>query len=76
MFCSRGIAELVERCGGQALAMSSSNWASLDDPEALARLEADQDRWRRFLDHEVAACREPGALDGSTQLLFAARHAA
>ncbi|OIQ72867.1 Mg-protoporphyrin IX methyl transferase [mine drainage metagenome] len=73
MFRSRDIADLVERCGGEVLAMSASNWASLDDPEALARLEADPDRWRRFLDHEVAACAEPGALDGGTHLLFAAR---
>ena len=72
MFRSREIIDLVERCGGELLAISASNWASLDDPEALARLEADPDRWRRFLDHEVAACEEPGALDGGTHILFAA----
>jgi SAM-dependent methyltransferase len=73
MFRAREIIDLVQRCGGELLAMSASNWASLDDPEALARLEEDPDRWRRFLDHEVAACEEPGALDGGTHILFAAR---
>ena len=73
MFRSREIIDLVQRCGGEWLAISASNWASLDDPEALARLEADPDPWRRFLDHEVAACEEPDALDGGTRILFAAR---
>lgn len=72
MFRSRDITELVERCGGKVLAMSASNWASLDNPEVLARLETNPDRWRQFLNHEVAACGEPGALDGGTHLLFAA----
>jgi len=72
MFRARDIAELVERCGGNVLAMSASNWASLEKPEALARLEANPNRWQRFLNHEVTACGEPGALDGGTHLLFAA----
>lgn len=73
MFRSRDLVDLVARCGGQMLAMSASNWASLDDPETLLELEADPDRWTRFLGHEVAACAEPGALDGGTHLLFAAK---
>lgn len=73
MFRASDIPSLIERCGGTLLAMSASNWASLDKPEALAPLESNPDRWRRFLDHEVAACAEPGALDGGTHLLFAAR---
>lgn len=74
MFRASDIAALIERCGGEVLAMSASNWASLDKPEALASLESDPNRWRRFLEHEVAACVEPGALDGGTHLLFAARN--
>jgi SAM-dependent methyltransferase len=73
MFRASDITNLVQRCGGEMLAMSASNWASLDKPEALASLESDPDRWRRFLEHEAAACAEPGALDGGTHLLFAAR---
>ena len=73
MFRASDITKLVQRCGGEMLAMSASNWASLDKPEVLTTLESDPDRWRRFLEHEVAACAEPGAVDGGTHLLFAAR---
>lgn len=73
MFRAREVEELVARCGGQLVATSASNWASLADPTALRVLESDPDRWRRFIDHEVAACAEPGALDGGTHILFAAR---
>jgi SAM-dependent methyltransferase len=64
---------LIERAGATTLALSASNWASLDHPEAIARVEASPSRWQRFLHHEVLACREPGALDGGTHLLFACR---
>ncbi|MDP1721397.1 MAG: class I SAM-dependent methyltransferase [Candidatus Nanopelagicaceae bacterium] len=73
MFRSRDVTELVERCGGQVLAISGSNWTSLEKSEALVQLEGDADRWRRFLEHEIAACQEPGALDGGTHILFAAK---
>jgi SAM-dependent methyltransferase len=72
MFRSRDLSELVAACPSEMVAMSSSNWASLNDPEVLNELEADVDRWERFLKHEVAACAEPGALDGGTHILFAA----
>ena len=42
--------------------------------DALSELEADDKRWGRFLEHEVAACAKPGALDGGTHLLFTASH--
>ena len=75
MFRASGFAELVSAAGGRTLAMSASNWASLGDPDVLADLEADPGRWSRFLDHEVAACAEPGAVDGGTHILFAAERA-
>lgn len=75
MFRARGFADVVSAAGGRTLAMSASNWASLGDRDVLAGLEADPDRWSRFLDHEVAACAEPGAADGGTHILFAAEHA-
>jgi SAM-dependent methyltransferase len=73
MFRARDMTELVTKCGGTVVAMSASNWASLEDPTILLELEADPDRWRRFLEHEISACAELGALDGGTHLLFAAR---
>ncbi|MNJ00025.1 hypothetical protein D3C73_1592550 [compost metagenome] len=75
MFRSSELAGLATAAGGELVALSGSNWASLGDPATLADLEADPDRWRRFLDHEVAACAEPGATDGGTHLLLAVRHA-
>jgi SAM-dependent methyltransferase len=72
MYRSRELAEVITRNGGTVLAMSASNWASLQDSEVLEELERDEHRWRRFLEHELAACEEPGALDGGTHLLFAA----
>lgn len=74
MFRASEITSLIERCGGEVLAMGASNWATLDKSQALATLDSDPDRWRRFLEHEVAACSEPGAIDGGTHLLFAARN--
>jgi ubiquinone/menaquinone biosynthesis C-methylase UbiE len=73
MFRSREIVSLVERCGAEMLAMSASNWSSLSDAEVLLELETRPDDWALFLDQEEAACAEPGAIDGGTHLLFAAR---
>ena len=72
MFRSRDIAALVAAAGATVTGLSASNWASMGDPEALASLAADADRWRHFLDNEAAMCAEPGAADGGTHLLFAA----
>jgi hypothetical protein len=73
MYRASDIARLVTECGGELLAASASNWASLGDPDALTVLDSDPARWANFLGHEIRACREPGALDGGTHLLFAAR---
>lgn len=73
MYRSREVACLVERARGQLVEIAASNWASLGDQDAVARIAADPDRWVRFLNHEERACREPGALDGGTHILFAAR---
>ena len=73
LFRAREIEDLATRCGVRVVAASASNWASLGDLAALHEIESVPDRWRRFLDHEVAACAEPGALDGGTHILFAVR---
>jgi hypothetical protein len=73
MFRSEEIVDLVYACGGEVIALSASNWASLGDPELLSTLEADPHKWIRFLDKEARVCAEPGAVDGGTHLLFAAR---
>ncbi len=67
------VVALVDTAGGVLLDGSASNWASAGEPDSLAHVAADRDRWRRFLEYEVAACAEPGARDGGTEILFAAR---
>jgi hypothetical protein len=73
MYRAADLRAVIERAGAETLALSASNWASLDHPAAIEALESSPDRWARFLDHEVRACAEPGALDGGTHLLFACR---
>jgi SAM-dependent methyltransferase len=72
MFRSSDLAALVAATGARLLELSASNWASLGDPETLERLADDPLRWEHFVDNEVAMCREPGAVDGGTHILFAA----
>jgi ubiquinone/menaquinone biosynthesis C-methylase UbiE len=74
MYRAEQLPDLVGQAGGTLAAMSASNWASLGEPEALARLEADPAHWARFLDTEAWACRQPGCLNGGTHIIFAARH--
>jgi SAM-dependent methyltransferase len=73
MFRASDIQKLVAQSGAELVAMSASNWASLGDSDALIELEADPDRWARFIRNEVAACGEPGALDGGTHIMFGVR---
>jgi ubiquinone/menaquinone biosynthesis C-methylase UbiE len=74
MYRAEQIPGLVAQAGGILAGMSASNWSSLADPQALARLEADPEHWARFLDNETWACRQPGCLNGGTHLIIAARH--
>ncbi|WP_142062964.1 class I SAM-dependent methyltransferase [Pseudonocardia kunmingensis] len=69
------VVALVAEAGGTLVGGSASNWASLGDRDVLARLEADREGWRRFLEREIAACAEPGTRDGGTHILFATRPA-
>ncbi len=72
MYRYQELVQLVSDTGGQVLLASASNWASMGDQVALEAIASDPDGWSRFLDHEVAACREPGVIDGGTHILFAA----
>lgn len=68
--------QLVTDAGGRMLAASSSNWASLGDQQAVAKIADDADAWDHFVAHEVRFCRLPGLLDGGTHILFAAQRSA
>jgi SAM-dependent methyltransferase len=71
MYRWREVEALAAGAPGRFVASSASNCMSLGDAEVLARIEADPERWRWFLDWEARMCREPGALDGGTHILFA-----
>ncbi len=68
MFRWSDLEALVERTGGRIVDGSASNWASLGDPELLARLEGDPGRWSRFIRHELAACRAPATAAPTSSL--------
>ncbi|MEO8328618.1 MAG: methyltransferase domain-containing protein [Candidatus Nanopelagicales bacterium] len=73
MYSAQSARKLVHDSGAEVIAMSASNWGSLDHPDVVENLESQPERWSRFLDNEVRACAQPGAWDGGTHLLFACR---
>jgi SAM-dependent methyltransferase len=73
MYRWREVEALAAGAPGRFVAASASNCMSLGDPVLLAEIEADPPRWAWFLDWEARMCREPGALDGGTHILFAFR---
>ncbi len=71
MFRWREIEDMVGQLAGQLRGASSSNFLSSGDQQVLAAIEQDAAQWKLFLDWEEECCREPGALDSGTHLLFA-----
>ncbi|MFF0389257.1 class I SAM-dependent methyltransferase [Kitasatospora sp. NPDC004615] len=71
MFTWEQLTALVTECGGEILAGSASNWASLEDPTVLASIEGRPRLWERFLAYEAEACASLGARDGGTHILLA-----
>ena len=63
MYRWRELEQLVTRAGGRVVAASASNFLSIGNEEVF---EAD---WARYLEWELQACREPGALDGGTHIV-------
>ena len=72
-FTARELTALFEAEGGEPVALAASNWCSLGDAATLELLAADPAIWSRFVDWEQRFCREPGAVDGGTHILLAAR---
>jgi SAM-dependent methyltransferase len=62
MYRWRELAALLGRHGCRVVAASASNFLSIGNEEAFALSED-------WLELEVAACREPGALDGGTHIV-------
>ena len=53
--------------------MWTANYLSLGNDALLAALASDAERWSAFMAWEIAACAEPGALDGGTHMIAVAR---
>lgn len=73
MYKSSDLEALIKSCRARVLAMSASNWASMNSREVLEPLSGNPESWEHFLRNEVWACEQPGALDGGTHILFAAQ---
>jgi SAM-dependent methyltransferase len=67
------VQDLAAGAPGHFVAASASNCMSMADAGVVGGIEADPDRWKWFVDWEARMCREPGALDGGTHILFAFR---
>ncbi|MGE5461055.1 MAG: class I SAM-dependent methyltransferase [Solirubrobacterales bacterium] len=65
---------LLERHPCEIVAASAANSLSIGNDQTCERwLREDPAMWERFLDWEIAACAEPGALDGGTHLIAVVR---
>ncbi len=73
MFRWREIEAMIGRLACRHCDASASNFLSSGDQHVLAAIEQDEAQWELLLDWEEEYCREPGALDGGTHLLFAVR---
>jgi SAM-dependent methyltransferase len=71
MFRWREIEAMIDRLACRLRDASSSNFLSSGDQQVLAEIEQDAAQWKLLLDWEEEYCREPGALDSGTHLLFA-----
>lgn len=72
-FRAHDVTAMIEAAAGTVIEMSASGWAVHNEPEHIAYLQADPGLWQRFLDMEEQSCATPGALDGGTHILVAAR---
>jgi SAM-dependent methyltransferase len=57
----------------ELVAASASSFLSIGNDETCERWLADPPIWERFLDWEIRACAEPGALDGGTHIIAVIR---
>ena len=71
MYRWRELERLIAEQPCRLLAVSASNCMSLADPETVERIEADPQRRQWFVDWEIRLCREPGAVDAGTHIVFA-----
>ncbi|HUF58424.1 MAG TPA: class I SAM-dependent methyltransferase [Actinomycetota bacterium] len=65
--------DLLERHGADVVAASAANFLSAGTGDLSEAWLPDPARWEQFLDWEVSASSEPGALDGGTHIIAVIR---
>jgi SAM-dependent methyltransferase len=72
-FRAHEVSAMLDGAGAEVLELSATGWAVHSAPEAVEWMRADPERWHRFVDLEERSAATPGALDGGTHIMFAAR---
>jgi 2-polyprenyl-3-methyl-5-hydroxy-6-metoxy-1,4-benzoquinol methylase len=67
------LSAMVEAAGGTMVELLASAWCANNSAEQLGPLATDPELWQRFVGLEEESCARPGALDGGTHILIAAR---
>jgi ubiquinone/menaquinone biosynthesis C-methylase UbiE len=70
---SHELRALLERQGGEVVAMSASNFLAVGHDGLLEGIGEEDELWQTLLRWEVEFCQQPGALDGGTHLIAVAR---
>jgi ubiquinone/menaquinone biosynthesis C-methylase UbiE len=73
LFRSKELGELLEKSNFKTLSMSASNFLSLGWEEKLDELKKSDNKWSQYLEWELNACMEIGALDAGTHIIAAAQ---
>jgi SAM-dependent methyltransferase len=66
----------IENVGFEISEMSSSNFLSVGRGDELANIRDNKVKWKEFVQWELEACTELGALDAGTHILVAAKNRA
>jgi hypothetical protein len=72
-FTWKELRRLVLRHACEVLDAAAANFPSTGDQEVCQLFADDETLWSRFIEWELAAFREPGAIDGGTAIVAAVR---
>ena len=75
MYRWRELEALIANEPCRLVTVSASNCISLADPQTVERIEGDLRLRDWFVDWELRLCREAGAIDAGTHILFAVERA-
>jgi hypothetical protein len=73
LFRAHEVTEMISAGGGEILEISASGWGVHCGADVLEPVTGDSQLWKQFLDLGERSCATPGALDGSSHILFATR---